>query len=66
MPETFDNGLSAEHSDAIDDLMIDLKRIGQKVEDLGRHRSYSVAMTKIEEAVHWLRDRKHKASGGSW
>jgi hypothetical protein len=57
---TFDNGLSAEHNDAIDDLMVDLKRIGQKIEGLGRHRSYALAQTKIEETVHWLRDRKHK------
>lgn len=29
-------------------------------EALGRHRSYSLAVTKIEEAVHWMRDRKGK------
>lgn len=57
---TFSNGLSPEHDDAIDDIMIDLMRINQRIEALGRHRSYSLAVTKIEEAVQWMRDRKHK------
>lgn len=57
---TFSNGLSADHDDAIDDLMIDLVRINQRIEALGRHRSYSLAQTKVEEAIHWMRDRKHK------
>lgn len=57
---TFNNGLSPEHDDAIDDIIIDLKRINQRIEELGRHRSYSLAQTKIEEAFHWMRDRKHK------
>jgi hypothetical protein len=56
----FNNGLSPEHDDAIDDLMIDLVRINQRIEALGRHRSYSLAQTKVEEAIHWMRDRKHK------
>lgn len=57
---TFTNGLSPEHDDAVDDIMIDLMRINQRIEALGRHRSYSLAVTKIEEATHWMRDRKHK------
>lgn len=61
-PVTFNNGISPEHDDAIDDIMIDLMRINQRIEELGRHRSYSLAVTKIEEAAHWMRDRKHKAA----
>lgn len=57
---TFSNGLSTEHDDTIDDIMIDLVRINQRIEALGRHRSYSLAQTKVEEAKHWMRDRKHK------
>ena len=57
---TFNNGLSSEHDDAIDDIQIDLQRINQHIEALGRHRSYSLAQTKLEEAIHWMRDRKHK------
>jgi hypothetical protein len=57
---TFNNGLSPEHDDAIDDIMIDLVRINQRIEGLGRHRSYSLAVTQIEQAIHWMRDRKHK------
>jgi hypothetical protein len=57
---TFSNGLSDEHDDEIDQIMIDLMRINQRIEALPRHRSYSLAVTKIEEAKHWIRDRKHK------
>jgi hypothetical protein len=57
---TFDNGLTTDQEDMIDDISIDLKTICRLIDDLGRHRSYSLAVTKIEEAVHWLRDRKHK------
>lgn len=59
---TFNNGLSPEQDDAIDDIMIDLMRINQRIEALGRHRSYSIAVTQVEQAVHWMRDRKHKAA----
>lgn len=60
----FSNGLSPEHDDAIDDLMIDIVRMRLRIEELGRHRSYSLAVTKLEEASHWLRDRKHKPANG--
>lgn len=60
MPEEFNNGLSIAHKDEIEDLQLDLHRINQRVEALGRHRSYSAAITKVEEAIHWLRDRMHK------
>lgn len=57
---TFSNGLSETERDALHDIRIDLSRLRQRVEELGRHRSYSLAITKIEEAQHWLRDREHK------
>lgn len=59
---TFLNGLSPEHDDAIDDIMIDISRLALRVEELGRHRSYSLAVTKLEEAKHWMRDRKYKSA----
>jgi len=62
-PMKFDNGLTAKQDDQIDDIMIDLNRIEERINALGRHRSYSLAITKIEEAIHWLRDRKHKPAG---
>ena len=58
---TFNNGLSAEHDDKLDDIHIALCRIRLDIEALGRHRTYSLAITKIEEAEHWLRARKHAA-----
>lgn len=59
-----DNGLTAEQGDALDDLRIELVRVRQRIEALGRHRSLSLAVTKIEEAEHWLRDRAHKPAQG--
>ena len=60
-PVAFNNGLTPEQDDAIDDAMIEVSRLISGVEDMGRHRSLSLAVTKLEEARHWLRDRKHKA-----
>lgn len=58
---SFDNGLTAEQDDEIDNITIDLVRLTARIEALGRHRSYSVAVTKLDEARHWLRDRKSRA-----
>lgn len=60
IPQKFSNGLTPEEDDRVDDLIIAIGRIIFDVEKLGRHRSYSLAVTKLEEAKHWLRDRKHK------
>lgn len=60
-PVAFDNGLTPEQDDALDDAIIDVSRLISRVEEMGRHRSLSLAVTKLEEAKHWLRDRKHKA-----
>lgn len=58
----FSNGLSAEDSDKLEDLRIDLVRLRLRIEELGRHRNYSLALTALEEAGLWLADRKHKAA----
>lgn len=67
-PIAFDNGLSEEEDDLILDLMSDIAHIRVLIgEKLPRHRSYSLALTKLEEAEHWLRDRRFKpaSNGGS-
>ena len=61
-PMKFDNGLTTEQDDALVDLLIDVSRLISRVEDMERHRSYSTAITKLEEAKFWLRDRKNKAA----
>lgn len=61
-PMIFDNGLTDAQADEIDQIQIDLQRINQRIEALGRHRSYSLAQTQIEQAIHWMRDRKSKPS----
>lgn len=54
---SLNNGLSAEHEAEIDQLMIDIIRLGERLRRLDRHRSISLAATKLDEARHWLRDR---------
>lgn len=49
---TFSNGLTPAQDDKLDDLMISLTRTRLEIEELGRHRTYSLALTKIEEAQH--------------
>lgn len=61
-PVTFSNGLTQQQDDKLDDLHIALVRIRHEIEELGRHRNYSLAITKIEEAEHWLRGRKNVAA----
>ena len=53
-PMVFSNGLTPEQNDALDDATIEVARIITQIEGLGRHRSYSLAVTKLEEAKHWL------------
>ena len=60
MPSAFDNGLTPDQDDAINNAMIAISRLVVEIDAMGRHRSYSLAVTKLEEAKHWLRDRKHK------
>jgi hypothetical protein len=59
-PVAFDNGLTVEQSDLIDDLTIEINRVSMRIEELGKHRNYSLAVTKLDEARLWLRDRKHR------
>jgi hypothetical protein len=57
---TFDNGMTDAEEDAVYELSIDLGHIRTRIEALARHRNYSLAVTKIEEAQHWLLNRMHK------
>ncbi|MGI9489774.1 MAG: DUF7681 family protein [Geminicoccaceae bacterium] len=61
-PKQFDNGLSDEKNEWLDQLRIETKRLIEQIEALPRHRSLSLAITKLEEAEHWLRDRSIKPS----
>lgn len=58
----FDSGLSDQQDDEIDNLRIEIFRLKERVEALGRHRSCSTAITKLDEAGHWLWDRAHRAA----
>lgn len=61
----FSTGLTPEQRDAIDDLRIEIGRIKERIEALPAHRSLSLAITKLDEAQHWLRDRHHRPAGGA-
>ncbi len=52
------NELSDAEVDKLDEIQISLARIRHEIEELGEHRNYSMAITKIEEAEHWLHGRK--------
>ena len=60
MGKTFDNGLTNEQQIEIDDLSFDLNRIKDKIKTLGRHRNYSLALTKLDEAEWWLANRTYQ------
>ena len=60
-PQAFNNGLTREQDDEIDNITIDLGRLATRIEALGRHRNYSVATTKLDEARMWMQNRKHRA-----
>ncbi len=57
----FDHGLTDAQVDLLDEMRMALGRMIQDLETLPRHRSLSLAVTKIDEASHWLRDRQHRA-----
>ncbi len=55
--ETFSNGLTTEQEEDVEQLRIDISRLLVRVADLPPHRSLSLAVTKLQEAQHWLADR---------
>lgn len=61
----FDNGMPQGELDKVQDLQCDIGTMIVDIETaLPRHRNYSLVITKLEEAKHWLRDRQHKPAGG--
>ena len=62
---TFNNGLTVAQQDEIDDLRIEVSRIKDRISALGRHRNYSLAITKLDEASLWLANRAHQPENPS-
>lgn len=54
------NGLTAGDIGEIEALRGEISAIIERIGTLGRHRSYSTAITKLDEARHWLNDRKER------
>lgn len=52
------NGLSDMQEYQIECLRSDIGFLIGRIETLPRHRSLSLAITKLDEARHWLRDRQ--------
>lgn len=55
------NGLTPAQDDEIDSIRLALLDIKKRIEALGRHRNYSLAITKLEESALWLNNRRHVA-----
>jgi hypothetical protein len=58
--DSIPTGLTSAEREQIDAISLSLAEAIFDIEQLGRHRSYSLAVTKLEEARHWLRDRLQK------
>ncbi len=64
LPHNFDNGLTAAQDAEISALKDHISNeLIPRIIALGAHRSYSLAITKLEEASHWLWDRRIKTKG---
>lgn len=61
VPMEFKNGLTEEQEEMIEDMAAAMARMIKDIEKLPRHRSLSLAVTKLDEAKLWLHDRKHRA-----
>lgn len=59
-PVQFNNGLTDEQDDEVDAIRIAINTIIRSIDQLPRHRSLSLAITNLEQAGLWLRDRKSK------
>ena len=59
-PMEFDNGMSESEKDFVNEAILSLGRWADEIGAGPRHRNYSLAITKIEEAKLWLRDRFNK------
>lgn len=60
MSDVGTNGLNAGDKGEIDAIRSEISELIMRVATLGRHRSYSTAITKLDEARHWLNDRKER------
>ncbi|MGI9485315.1 MAG: hypothetical protein ACR2RF_05415 [Geminicoccaceae bacterium] len=51
------NGLTEAEQEGIKEILIKINIVLAEVYDLPKHRSLSLAITKLQESQHWLRDR---------
>lgn len=61
-PIAINNGLSNEDEKVLNDALFDLADVALRIGRLSPHRSHSAAITKIDEARHWILDRWGRAS----
>jgi hypothetical protein len=60
MPPRLDEGLGPAQRDEVVDIVAAIGRMIERVEALGRHRSYEQAIIRLDEASHWLQDRRRR------
>lgn len=58
------NGMAATEIAEMHTLRADISTIIQRIGKLPRHRSYSLAITNLDQARHWLNDRKDRLPSG--
>lgn len=56
----FNNALAKAENEEVDDIILEIANLALRIEELPRHRNYSLAITKLDEARHWLRDREYR------
>ena len=61
LPPNFDNGLTPEQAEEIDNIRLEVQKLSTRVDMLPKHRSLSMASTKLDEVWLWLSDRKRRA-----
>lgn len=57
-----ENGLTLEQDEEVAVIADELQILRERIDKLPRHRSLALAVTKLEEAEHWLADRRRKTA----
>jgi hypothetical protein len=57
-------GLTETLDDELDQLQLEIARLAARVSAFPPHRSLELAVTKLDEARHWLRDRQSRPGFG--
>jgi hypothetical protein len=57
-PHELHTGLTKTLDEELDHMQVEIARLAARVSAFPPHRSLSLAVTRLDEARHWLRDRQ--------